>query len=1054
MLGRRVNHCLRLLLILVLVGASRLAMASEYHGQVTLAELPASGVTVTATQGDKKVVTVTDGQGLYTFPDLADGTWSIQVEMTGFTTLKQDVAVAPNAQPANFALKTMTLDQIRAEAKPLKVDNTAPVVSANTVAPPPAPAAKTPAAGTKTAENAPPPPPPTEDENAPKASDGLLINGSSNNAATSPFSQNQAFGNTRNGKSLYNGGFSLQLGNSALNASPYSLNGVVTPKPAYNDITAGFNFGGPIRIFNLWRPRAPNFFVGYQWTRNRNDSTVSGLLPDAAERTGNLSEIPVQIFNPATGQPYSGNIVPVSAQALALLALFPQPNATGNSRYNYQTDVVSNTHQDALSLRLNNLSIGSKNQFNGGFAIQSTRSNTPNLFGFDDTSDVLGLNSNVNYMRRFHTRLFLTAGYTFSRSRSHSIPYFAGRTNFCTADQICGGDQNPLYWGPPSLSFSDGHYGLSDGQSSYNRSETNRMTANFAWNRTHHTVTFGGEFRRQEFNYLSEQSPRGSFSFTGAATGGPGSTGGSALADFLIGDPDTSGIAYGNADKYLRQNVYALLGDDDWRVKPELTVHVGFRWEYGAPITELKNRLVNLDEAANFAGVAPVLANSPVGSLTSQHYPSSLLRPDRLGLEPRVGISWRPISGSSVLVKAGYGIYDDTSVYQATALAMAQQAPLSTSLNVQNVFTNGIPCNTLASGFNPCGTSLASLDTFGVDPNFRVGYAQNWQLSVQRDLPFSLQLTATYNGIKGTRGVQQFLPNTYALGESNPCPSCPSGFTYRTSNGNSTRESGNVQLRRRLRSGLTATLTYTYSKSIDDDAVLGGQGPLAAGAVSQSSGSANIAQNWQNLRAERGLSSFDQRNLLNVNVQYTTGMGLGGHSLMGGWKGAAFKEWTVIGTVVSGSGLPETPYYASAIPGGTCTNCIRPNVTGTSISSSTPGVHLNAAAFTAPLAGQFGNARVESITGPDQFTFNASLDRIFRFKGRYNLETRADITNVLNHVTFPGWYTGLNPVTCTSSSPTLCNPNQPFSPTLNPEFGVPSTANAMRSMQITARLRF
>ncbi len=74
-----------------------------------------------------------------------------------------------------------------------------------------------------------------------------------------------------------------------------------------------------------------------------------------------------------------------------------------------------------------------------------------------------------------------------------------------------------------------------------------------------------------------------------------------------------------------------------------------------------------------------------------------------------------------------------------------------------------------------------SRPTFAVDPNFRVGYAQAWQLSVQRDLPAALQLTATYLGIKGTRGVQQFLPNTYPVGAANPCPACPSGFVYQTS---------------------------------------------------------------------------------------------------------------------------------------------------------------------------------------------------------------------------------------------------------------------------------
>src|SRR5882757_6888810 len=130
---------------------------------------------------------------------------------------------------------------------------------------------------------------------------------------------------------------------------------------------------------------------------------------------------------------------------------------------------------------------------------------------------------------------------------------------------------------------------------------------------------------------------------------------------------------------------------------------------------------------------------------------------------------------------------------------MAQQSPLSKSLSVQNSAANPL---TLANGFT--ASDNAARNTFAVDPNFRVGYSQNWQLSVQRDLPFALQMTATYLGIKGTRGVQQFLPNTYPIGGVNVCPECPIGFIYRTSNGNSTRDAGQLQLRRRLRSGFTA----------------------------------------------------------------------------------------------------------------------------------------------------------------------------------------------------------------------------------------------------------
>ena len=143
---------------------------------------------------------------------------------------------------------------------------------------------------------------------------------------------------------------------------------------------------------------------------------------------------------------------------------------------------------------------------------------------------------------------------------------------------------------------------------------------------------------------------------------------------------------------------------------------------------------------------------------------------------------------------------------------------------------------------------------FAIDPNFRVGYVQTWNLSVQRDLPLSLQTVVTYLGTKGTRGVQEFLPNTCApTPGATACPGTPgpSGYVYRTSNGNLTREAGSIELRRRLRNGFTARLLYTYAKSLDDDYSLSGQGSVT--------NDSSVAQDWTNPSAQRGLSTTDQR---------------------------------------------------------------------------------------------------------------------------------------------------------------------------------------------------
>ncbi len=982
------------MLALALLTFSTFAMASTYRGVVTFGGLPLPGATVTATQGGKTFTAVADPNGAFSFDDLPDGKWTITVQMQCFEPLHADITVTPKLPAAAWEMKLLPMNQLQASAQKVK-----PMMAL-----PPVPALvqekKPDAAG------------PTEIPKAPEeneqSADGLVVQGSVNNAATSVYSTNPAFGNRRpGGKALYTGGIAAFVENSALDARPYSLSGSEASKPAYSDFTGVATLQGPIDIPRLM-PRGPNLFASYQWTRNSSSQILTGIVPTVDERNGIVPG-----FTPFT----------VNTQAASLLQYYPLPNLANGSPYNYQAPMLSSSHQDAPQVRLDK-TLSRKDEVYGRFSLQSTRADSVNLFGFVDHTGTLGINSNIHWAHRLKPRVFVYTGYTFSRLRTEVTPYFENRANISGNAGITGNDQDSTNWGPPSLNFSSGIAGLSDANSAFNRNRTDDFTASMAIYRSKHNVTIGGEFRKQEYNVLSQENPRGTFTFNGEATG-------SDLVDFLTGVPDTSAIAYGNADKYFREPVYAAYVNDDWRVLPILSINWGIRWDYGAPMTELFGRLVNLDVANGFTSVAPVTGSNPVGSITGQHYPASLIRPDRSMVEPKIGISWRPIPASTVVIRTGYGIYPDTSVYQNIVLEMAQQAPLSKSLSVDN--SAACPL-TLANGFIPC--SAVTSQTFGIDPNFRIGYNQEWQLQVQRDLPWAMQMTATYLGIKGTHGPQEILPNSYPLGETNPCPGCSSGFVYETSGGTSMRNAGELQLRRRLRGGLAASLAYTYSKSIDDDAYLGGQGhTIASSGQTQSanltSPTATIAQNWLDLRAERSLSSFDQRNLLSAQAQYTTGQGIEGGTLLSGWRGRAFKEWTVQGTLSFGSGLPETPLYPATVPGTGFTSIIRPNLTGASIYTSGSSTHLNAAAFAEPI-GQWGTAGRNSITGPDQFSFNSTLARTFRPHGKTYLDFALESTNTFNHATFSNW-------------------NNYFG---NALFGTPTSPNAMRSLQITMHLRF
>ena len=403
--------------------------AAEHRGQVNFNGLPVPGATVTATEGDKKFVAVTDQQGAYSFPDLADGVWTVQVEMMCFTTLKQEVAVAPGAPSPVWELKVLPLEEIHASAMP-------PATVPQAVAPPAKPgkkgatAAANPQAGFQRADvNA-------AGEGAAQAglgaetgndaaaagdlnqtaSDAMVVSGSSSGAI-----ERRAFGNARQGLgSMYQRDLSLILDNSALDARPFSLTGQNTEKPAYNHLRAGASFGGPLRIPHLLHGQG-QFFVSYQTTRNRNDNTATSLMPDQAMRSGDFSQT---VSDPSNGQPFPGNAIPASRmapQSTALLKFYPLPNFPESAGYNYQVPLVGISHQDDAQGRLSK-TFNRKHFVNGSFAYRSARSSGPNVFGFDDTGKTTGFNASATWRYMASQRVNFSLGYQFSRLAMRTTP--------------------------------------------------------------------------------------------------------------------------------------------------------------------------------------------------------------------------------------------------------------------------------------------------------------------------------------------------------------------------------------------------------------------------------------------------------------------------------------------------------------------------------------------------------------------------------------------------------------------------------------------------------
>ena len=448
--------------LLAALALSRLAAASPWHGQVNFAGLPLPGATVTVTQGAKTLSTTTDQGGLYTFNDLPDGAWTIDIAMLCFKPIRADVTISPTAPPGKWDLTLLPLEEIARLA---------------TLPPTPLPALAPAPAATKATNNTPVEiPKPSEDA----SQQGFLVNGSVNNAATSRFSLDRAFGNRRtNSRSLYTGGLAAIIDNSALDARPYSLSGLNTPKPSFNRITGVLTLGGPIRIPRVL-PRGPTFFLAYVWRRDRTAETDSGLVPTDAERTGDLSGLlnalgqPVTVFNPQTGQPYPGNVVPVSPQAHALLQLYPTPNIAGDSLYNYQVPILNSTHLDVLQSRLDQ-TIGHRDEVYGNFNLQSTRaSGMTASSGSPIKPASLGINTNINWSHRINQRLFFFAGLSLQPAANHSShPISKTGKTFPARPASPATIRTQPTGDPPAAHLLERHLTpLTDEQSAFNRNRT------------------------------------------------------------------------------------------------------------------------------------------------------------------------------------------------------------------------------------------------------------------------------------------------------------------------------------------------------------------------------------------------------------------------------------------------------------------------------------------------------------------------------------------------------------------------------------------------------
>ena len=336
-----------LLVFLLAMGQSATLLASDYFGKVTFNGLPVPGATVTAIQADRKQSATTAGDGIYHLADLADGLWTLTIELFGFATITREITVPTNADPPPDALSVRAYDELTRELPPARTfdpfDSTQGKPADAPEKEPVDVIALSGLAGMG-------------------AADGLLINGSLNNGASTVFALPRGIGNNRprpRGVYTYAAGF--QMGNSFWDASPYSLIGSSSAKPSYADMQAFGNFQGPIRL--PWLRNAITLSLAYQGASATNVTTQSARMPTAMERAGNFSQTldargaPPTLVDPATGQPFDrkrdsgGAHQPAGVRAARALPRSPKPQGKAGRRASQLRGTGRQRHAAGLGRR-------------------------------------------------------------------------------------------------------------------------------------------------------------------------------------------------------------------------------------------------------------------------------------------------------------------------------------------------------------------------------------------------------------------------------------------------------------------------------------------------------------------------------------------------------------------------------------------------------------------------------------------------------------------------------------------------------------------------------
>ncbi len=825
---------------------------------------------------------------------------------------------------------------------------------------------------------------------------------------------------TKSGGNNYHGTAYDLFRNTALDANSWLNNFNKTPRPADHQNDFGGSLGGPVRVPKLYDGRNKTFFFfSYEQYRNNPGTSSTSTLPTNDElQNGDFAALlgaPTgatnpcdgsavlkgQIFDPSTtktvivnGNPvqcrtaFTGNIVPktswdpVAVKVLSYLTVLPNQPPTVQNLNGLTNNFIFLSSQKirdtTMTFRIDQ-NWGTKNKF--FFSYSSRDQSTPN------SSDNLPGPLNGNFFNSNFTH-YLRFGWNYTVTTNWLNSFIIGYNrlnNLSKADSVNGTDwpaalgisgaNGPVF---PQFSFNGspiiGTYtGFSTG--SYNGHIPNSLVTadNVHWVAGRNSASFGLEWRAYQYSFIANGNTSPSYGFNNYQTAYAvnDNTTGDPFASFLLGLPNQEQLTVTSINPRLSSNYFAAYIQDDYKIRRDLTLNLGLRYEIDTPRNEAHDAQSNINLRTpnpGVGGLPGVLVYSPYANMGSIYFKD---------FGPRAGFAYAPseLFGRirDIVIRGGYAIYYGALFYDDLPTGTIQ---FSSGTTAQPTFTsanNFTPVQALSAGFpsyplpvNSTDPALLNGQNVGyIAPNYgRPAMTQNWSLEIQKQLATDLILSVGYVGIKANHlhtniaQVNALNPQFYPLGNSlstlvtDPAAqpilsslgvTVPSWFvplygpnTQDTiaqllrpypqyldiggSNngkcsclenlGTSTYNAFQAKLERRFRNGLNILASYTYSKTLTnaDSAI-----PVFSGFSSNEF----AAQNPFNPKSQKALSYQDTPHTFVLSYIYELPAGPGKKYLNHGVASKILGGWQIAGVQRYQSGTPTILNTFVAAPPGT-----------------------------------------------------------------------------------------------------------------------------------------